>query len=244
MDDDIRSRYRMPRRDYAGPIRRHPAAGGSGSDDRPMFAPRPPAQPRPQPAPAHQPVPHHTPAHNQQTAAHRVEPAAARRHTRRKKHPFIKTLVILIILVSLAVGGWFGYQKYRVQNPFPEDIRSQSKLDLLYPVKLPAGYTINNQNMDLSNGILIYDANDKSGHRLVFTIQATPANFIFDSFYKQQLTNRQQYNTDFGSATVGKNSNRVLGSLVDDDTWLLLSTNSSDVTFNDMSLVLTHLKKY
>jgi hypothetical protein len=147
-------------------------------------------------------------------------------------------------LAGLGVGGFFGYQKFHVQNPFPEDIRSQSKLDLLYPTKLPDGYTIDRQNISLSNGILIYDATNPSGNRLVFTIQATPANFNFDSFYKQQLTNRQQYDTGFGPAIIGKNSNRSLGSLVDDDTWLLLSTNTPKVTASDMSLVMTHLKQY
>jgi len=239
----------MPRRDYVGPTRRHPSAGSSGADDQPMFAPRPaaqPAQPNPRPVQTHhhQPVQHHPSTHQQQPMAHHVEPAPARRHTRQKKHPVLKTITILIILAGLAVGGFFGYQKYRVQNPFPEDIRSQSKLDLLYPVKLPDGYTINNQDMNLSNGILIYDATNKSGNRLVFTIQATPANFNFDSFYKQQLTNRQPVNTDFGNAVIGKNSGRSLGSLVDDDTWLLLSTNTPNVTIQDMSLVLNHLKKY
>jgi hypothetical protein len=216
-----------------------------------MFEPVPrpqPAAPKPisrTPQPLrHPPAEHHRPAEHHQPKPTHPEPAAAHRQTRKKSRRLLKTLVLLIILAGLGGGGFWGYQKLRVQNPFPEDARSQTKLDLLYPTKLPVGYTVNKQNISLSNGILIYDATNKSGNRLVFTIQATPSNFNFDSFYKQQLTNRQQYNTNFGSATVGKNSNRVLGSLVDDSTWLLLSTNSSDVTFNDMSLVLTHLKKY
>jgi hypothetical protein len=54
----------------------------------------------------------------------------------------------------------------------------------------------------------------------------------------------QQYQTPYGQATVGKNSGRYLGSLTDGDTWLLLSTNSTAVSQDDISLVMTHLKKY
>jgi hypothetical protein len=238
--DDIRPRYKMPRRDYAGPIRR-PA----GPHHRVQSAGQPMTQPaRTQPAPAPAPVSPPEPAVHHQPTSIPQAPPAARRHTRRKKQRLLKPLIILLILAGLGAGGFLGYQKLHIQNPFPDDIRSQSKLDLLYPARLPAGYTVNKQNMSLSNGILIYDATDENNHRLVFTIQPAPANFDFNAFYKQQLTNDQQYPTDFGTAVVGKNSNRSLGSLVDDDTWLLLSTNSSDVTFNDMSLVLTHLKKY
>jgi len=240
--DDIRSRYRTPRRDYtAGPGR--PAAGRPHHNGvEPMFAPRrpqptpPAAQPQPRPEPIPQNVQHQHPAHH-------VQPAPAQRHIRKKKRWVLKVIITLIILAGLAGGGLFAYQKFWAPNPFSSDIR-QSKLDLLYPAKLPAGYKVNQQNMSLSNGILIYDATNQAGSRLVFTLQSTPANFDFNAFYKQQLVNNAQYPTNFGTAVIGKNSNRSLGSLVDGDTWLLLSTNSTSVSVNDMALVLKNLKHY
>jgi hypothetical protein len=233
--DDMRDRYKIPGSDR--PVHealRHVYQPPPRAHAPPIRSQRP-----------HVPV-NRTPDAHPQPLPTLVEPAPARlRHNKRPKTRLWRHLAVLtVILAALGAGGFFGYQKLNIHNPFPDGIRSQSKLDLLYPAKLPAGYTVNKQNMSLSNGVLIYDATDKDGRRLVFTIQPAPANFDFNAFYKQQLTNNQQYPTSLGTAVIGKNSNRPLGSLVDDDTWLLLSTNSQDVSFNDMSLVLTHLKSY
>jgi hypothetical protein len=50
--------------------------------------------------------------------------------------------------------------------------------------------------------------------------------------------------TPYGKAVIGKNSNRNLGSMAVDTTWLLLSTNSSEVTADEMALVFQNLKTY
>lgn len=242
--DDIRHRYRAPRRDYAGPVRR---AGGTPR-------PTPGGQTMPAPRLAGQPV-HHPPAaaavpapsprpaeHHHQPINH--APAAAQRHTRRKRRRLVRPLIVLLVIAGLAAGGWFGYHEVRPQNPFPADVSSQTKLDLLYPAKLPPGYSVNRQDMSLSNGVLIYDATNPAGNRLVFTVQPTPSGFDFNTFYKMQLTGSRQEQTPYGTAVIGRNSGRSLGSLVDGDTWLLLSTNTPDVSLDDMSLVLGNLKHY
>lgn len=174
-------------------------------------------------------------------AARPAAPAHPRHHT--KKGRFKKSLIFLVILALLAGGGFFAYWKYYVKNPFPADIRQSAGVDLLYPGQLPAGYKIDPASFQNTNGILIYDA-DNGDQRLVFTIQKTPGGFDFSSFYKQQFQNIQQISTPFGQASIGINSSRYLGSLNDGDTWLLLSTNSSTVSRDDMSMVMTHLKRY
>lgn len=221
--DDMRDRYRAPRRDYAGPVRR-PMVPTPHRPVEPVAATTPVA-----PAEPHQPSPHHH--------------QPAKPHRRPKKRRFIRLLVFLLILAALAGGGFVAYQKYFVKNPFPADIRKNAGIDLLYPTKLPAGYKVNPTSIQRTNGILIYDANN-GNQRLVFTLQNTPPTFDFDTFYKQQLQNSQQFSTKFGQAAVGKNSGRYLGSLVDGGTWLLLSTNNPQLTANDYSLVLNNLKKY
>lgn len=229
----MRDRYRAPRRDYGGPVRR-PAA---------------PVPHRPTvPAPAAHPAAHHQPAPKPQPVAehHRPTPHVAppiQPHRRPKKRRLLKFFIFFLVLAALAGGGFVAYQKYHTKNPFSADIQQNASIDLLYPAKLPAGYTVDPASILQTNGILTYNAK-KGTQKLVFTLQKTPTAFDFNTFYKQQIANNHSYSTQFGTAVIGQNSNRSLGSLVDDSTWLLLTTNSSRVSQDDMSLVLTHLKKY
>jgi hypothetical protein len=218
--DEIRNRYRAPRRDYGGPVRR-PAA----------------------PLPHHQ-TPAAAPAYDPgqpEPAPHPKTPAA--QHRRPKKRRLLRFLILLIILAALAGGGWYAHQKYFVKNPFPADIRQNAAVDLLYPAKLPAGYRIDPASIQQTNGILLYDAVN-GGQRLVFSLQKTPPTFDFATFYKQQLQDNQQFSTAYGQAAVGRNGGRYLGSLVDGGTWLILSANNSRLSAADFSLVLNNLKKY
>lgn len=218
--DEMRNRYRAPRRDYSGPVR------------RPMA-----------PAPHHQPpaaVPVYDPG-RPEPAPHPQTPA--RQHRRPKKRRLLRFFILLIVLAALAGGGWYAHHKYFVKNPFPADIRQNASVDLLYPAKLPAGYTIDPGSIEQTNGILLYNATS-GGQRLVFTLQRTPPTFDFATFYKQQLKNNQQFSTKYGQAAVGQNGGRYLGSLVDGDTWLLLSASDSHLGATDFNLVLNNLKKY
>jgi hypothetical protein len=218
--DEIRNRYRAPRRDYGGPVRR-PAAPLPHHQAPMAAAAYDPGQPEPAP--------------------HLKTPAP--QHRRPKKHRLLRFLILLIILAALAGGGWYAHQKYFVKNPFPADIRKNAAVDLLYPAKLPPGYRIDPASIQQTNGILLYDAVN-GGQRLVFSLQKTPPTFDFTTFYKQQLQNNQQFSTAYGQAAVGRNGGRYLGSLVDGGTWLILSANNSRLNAADFSLVLNNLKKY
>lgn len=171
------------------------------------------------------------------------EPAPHRSYTKPKPRRWPKLALILIIIATLAGAGIYAYPKYVKANPFPADIQRQAGLSLLYPAKLPPGYQVNKASMSLANDVLIYAATN-GDKRLVFTLQKMPPSFDFSTFYKQQLTGTQQFQTPYGQATVGKNSGHYLGSLPAGDTWLLLSTANPQVSIDDMSTALQNLKKY
>jgi hypothetical protein len=223
--DEMRGRYKMPRRDYAQPARRpaHIPESLKG---------------------AYQPPPQPKTTHDTHSQPPRHERPAAAYHAPRPKRRLRRAIISLfIILTAAAVGGLWAYPRYAAADPFPADIRSQAGTSLLYPKKLPAGYSVDPSTMHLTSGVLIYAAN-KGGPRLIFTIQKTPPSFDFETFYKKELTNSQQFLTPYGQAIIGKNQDRYLGSLVAGDTWLLLSTNNTDISLNDMSLVMNNLKRY
>jgi hypothetical protein len=248
--DDIRSRYRVSRRDYSL------GAPAAHKQTLTVTEPRPPIRrplvptPHRSPALAHtqqtQPAPapsHHNPAPEPASIPMPHQQMPRMQHHRPRKRRLLKLLMLLVFLATLSGGGWYAHQKYLVKNPFPADIRQNASVDLLYPTKLPAGYTMDLTSIQQTNGILLYDAASGS-QRLVFTLQKTPPTFDFATFYKQQFKNNQQFSTKYGQVAVGQNGARYLGSLVDGNTWLLLSASSSHLGAADFSLVLNNLKKY
>jgi hypothetical protein len=298
MDDDLRNRFRAPRRDYAMPPSRPQPSSRPQAVAKPAAQPNQPPAQKPhhaptqnpfltqQPAPAHKPA-HHTkplthtqPAHHQshkvhpqpipsvmsgQTIAHHpskphqppktvatpqpVQPhhAAQSHHAKKRggwaKKWLIGLLVLLIIGGIAATGALWAYPKYVKTNPFTADIQSNAKMGLFYPDKMPDGYSVNKSSIHTANGAVIYNAYN-GDKKLVFTIQKAPPSFNFGKFYDDQLKNAQQFSTPNGEAVIGKNDNRYLGSISSDGSWLLLSTNSQDVTYDDMALVMHNLKKY
>jgi hypothetical protein len=241
--DDMRQRYRMPRKDYGLPSQ--PAA---------KPAPKPPA---PEPASlglvpdslkhAYQPPPtpaHHQPAKPEQPRVSVAESAIRRPKAKPKKHLFPKRLLLTVLILGLLSGaGVWAYPKYAHKNPFPADIRSKSAVALFYPSKLPVGYTINANSIHLDNGVLTYAAT-KNGLRIVFTTQPAPTGFDFQAFIQKYLKNVQPVSTTYGQGFIGQSQDRSLGSMVSGSSWFILSTNNAQVTQDNLRLIMSNLKKY
>jgi hypothetical protein len=220
--DNMRSRFKDPREDERTV---HEAL-------RHAYQPPPKASRPSPPPPPEEPAPAPGPAAPPQSYYHKP-----------KKTAWRKFALLTVILAALAGAGVYAYPKFIAPNPFPASIQHDANLSLLYPAKLPAGYQIDKTSFSLANDILIYTA-ASGDKKMVFTLQKTPSTFNFDSFYKQQLTGTQQFQTPYGQATVGKNNGHYLGSLPAGDTWLLVSTNSPAVNMDDMSIALQNLKKH
>lgn len=215
MDEDLRSRYRVTRDRYDAPVRTRRE-------------------------PAHHQT--HTAPSDQQHA--NIPAKAAHQINRRPKRMIFKKLFFSVLFLAfLGTAAAWGYPRYMEKNPFPPNIQTNSQVQLFYPNKLPPGFEVDKTKMHFANGALIYDAK-KADLRLVFTLQKTPPNYNYTNFYQQDLKNLQDLNSPYGKAVVGRYQDRVLGSLVSGNTWLLLSTNSTSVTNDDMSLVISNLKKY
>lgn len=240
MDEDLRSRYRSQ------PAHDRPVQPARQAHPRPTVMPQPrPAythHPRPQPRPSSRPQIAPMPRANFEE--HNYPAVDSRGRTKRKSKKTWFIIASLIIIMGLAAAGWFlVYPKYSNPNPFPASIQKSATMSLFYPGKMPAGYIVDKNSIHTANGAVIYYANN-GNKRLVFTSQKTPPNFDFNAFYRQQLKTSTDFNTQYGEVVIGKNDNRYLGSLSANNTWLLLSTNSPEVSLNDMSLVLHNLNKY
>jgi hypothetical protein len=251
--DDMRQRYRVPRRDFTRPIRQPAPAEPKPTVIPPKPLAQAPTQAHVPPALAHayQSPPRpalsarepHQPNHHSQTAHHHHAVGATVKPARKKRRWFKKMLITLVILSVLGGGAALAYAKLYNANPFSEDISSQAQISLFYPKKLPAGYTINKSSIHLDNNVLTYAA-AKADLRLVFTIEPAPANFNFGYFNKQYLTNTQSVSNPYSTAVVGLNKDRYLGNFISGKTWFILTTNSPSVSASDLSLVIGNLKKY
>lgn len=220
MDDELRSRYRVNRGNYDSSVRRRPSAPVHHQRSRP-----------------------NQPARSVQRPV--IEPARPVVHVPRQSKRQKLQKAVLAVLVLTVLGGivWWAYSRYADNNPFPANIQTNAQVLLFYPMTLPAGFQIDPSSMHFANGALIYDAR-KGDSRLVFTTQKTPPTFDYTAFYQQQLKDTRQFKTDLGEAAIGKLDERYLGSLVAGNSWLLLSTNSTSLSSEDMHQVIANLKKY
>ena len=224
MDDDLRNRYR---RDYTNEVIRPP---------RPQHSPS--LRPAPSPVPVQ---PHH------RTAAADTRPApahqAATPHPRRKKsRRRVWIIIILFALIACAAGAGYWYKSARLSSPIPANVRASVNFPLLYPAQLPAGYHLDNTSFTTSGGVVLYSAVNYSGAKIAFTDQQRPPGFDFNKFYTQGLSNSSSFDTSLGQAAIGTANGKLLGSLVTDQTWLLVSSVSKSVNSSDLRLVLNHLK--
>ncbi len=245
MDDDLRNRFRAVRRDYTAPAPRPPRPASQANPHQ--SAPSQPMFPAAQTYNSTPAVPkptsrHHQPRHQEHIPAQAVHQTKSKAHKKSKK--LLKILVLLVLVSAAAgAGGLWAYPKYFTPNPFPASIQSNVKIALFYPKKLPASYTVDQSSMNLNNGVVTFRAVNGQKH-IVFTLQSVLPGFDFATFYKTQMTSPKIYSTAYGEATIGTNDKRQLGSLAQNNTWLILSTNSSDVSASDMALIMTNLKKF
>lgn len=252
MDEDLRSRYRRDfRREAARTIPTRPGR---------LSPPSPPAAQVPS-------IPQNIPSSPlpaQPLAAAAVETAeqtllprpledipqprlakkAVRKHRGRRKGRLKKLLFIIFILLVIGSLGSVGYIYYQNRDVVPKSVLAQANIPILYPAQLPAGFQINKSSFNVTNGNLIaYYADNSAGDRILFTVQAKPSNFDYDTFYSQSLQNADKFTTDLGEGAVGTAQGRVLGSLTTDKTWLIVSGNDNSIDSTKVSFVLHHLKQ-
>jgi hypothetical protein len=244
MDDDLRARFNLPRRDFSQPEPlHHPPPKRPEHPHQAAAQPNPFIPPslkhayQPPPAPHQEAKPTHPKFRPAEPAAHRPTPA-------RKKRRLARKLIVTVLILGILGGACaWAYPKYAHKNPFPADIRASAAVQLLYPSKLPAGYTISSSSIHLDNGVLTYAANN-GAKRIVFTTQRAPKSFDFPAFNQKYLKNPKQLSTAYGQAVIGQNEDRALGSLVSGQSWLILSTNNSQISPDNLALIMNSLKKY
>lgn len=158
----------------------------------------------------------------------------------RRKKITIVAVVAFILLTGLATSGWLLMQ---TEDPTPPSVKASVSLPLYYPEKLPPGFALNEKSYSVNGEVVSFNASKSNGDKILFTVQPRPPTFDYQTFYQKGLSGTEQFTTPIGQAAIGKAQNKLIGNLVTDVSWVLIGTNSSDISASDLRLVLNGLKR-
>jgi hypothetical protein len=245
MDDNLRARYKLPRRDFAqgtqefnrppapAPVAPRPRAfiidpSLKQPNRRPQTAlrPQPPAARSRPPAPA-------------ETSEPALQPYGYRKSSRPRK-----LVVLCLILAALggAAGAAYHYKLQKpvaAQNPIlplPASLLKKISFPAYYPYTLPSGYSYKPDSAYVQSGLLFFKLINSSD-TILFTEQAAPANPVnldsLSAFDKSYI--------NVGRLAIGNSSGQTSAIVVTDTT--LVNINGGTATKNDLSLIANGLKK-
>lgn len=130
--------------------------------------------------------------------------------------------------------------------PIPANIQQSVKSPIYLPGKLPGNYRLTQGSFTLVEGdtVLIFNAEDATGSKLIFSEQARPKTIDFENFHKGNFENPKTlsdvpYPSVWGKAVDG----RLALSIVTDDTWIMMAT-SSPLGDEDLHAIAASIKKF
>jgi hypothetical protein len=150
-----------------------------------------------------------------------------------------------VLVVSLAVTAavllfvWVWVRTVQA-DAIPSHVRSSVNFPLYQPTQLPKGYKIADGSFRLNSSVVTFTVQnlDKS---LVFTEQAKPMDFDFESFYTDQFANARKISTGAGRAYVNAFGDGELASIATDRTWILVRSPSG-ISAKDFDAILQGIK--
>lgn len=155
-----------------------------------------------------------------------------------------KKLYIVLTLIFIGVGGGVYYYFIRNQNnPIPPAVQSAVSLPLYYPEKLPEGFSLDSNSYSVSGEIVSFHAINQKNQKLIFTIQPRPPTFDFPTFYQKGLSGTEQFTTPAGQAAIGKAQTKLIGNLVTDTGWVIISADTDEIDSDDLRLTLSNLRR-
>jgi hypothetical protein len=134
--------------------------------------------------------------------------------------------------ILLVAGGIYTlYElKYTPHVKIPKAVTQSASFPIYTPKKLPEGFSLDQNSFQYisGEGVLVFQATDKAGDKLVFSEQPKPANFNFDDFNNKQLISPKPLPNTPYATTVGKTLDKqtTLISILTDKTWIIATTQT------------------
>jgi hypothetical protein len=211
-DEELRQRYR---RDFTNePIKTRPAEGVQIPSTE---------------VPAPHPV---------KTSPTPATPTSVKKAKTKRK---IKWRLLLTALILAVIGGGaYGYFKIYKVTPVPGSIVKAVDFQVIYPGKLPTGYTLQRDSFSRTGDIVQFKASS-GGDIISFTAQARPTNVDFNSTFNQ-LPESSIFTAPLGQAATGKPNGTAFGIVSTDKSWLIISSASKKLTASDIKFIINNAK--
>jgi hypothetical protein len=152
-------------------------------------------------------------------------------------------MALFFVFIGLVGIGAYYYFVMARNNPIPASVQSAVSLPLYYPEKLPEGYVLDDNSYTVSGEIVTFHAVNQQNRKLIFTIQPRPPTFDFPTFYQKGLSGTEQFTTPVGQAAIGKAQTKLIGNLVTEISWVIVSADTDKVSSDDLRLTLNNLRR-
>ena len=125
----------------------------------------------------------------------------------------------------MVLSIWHPLDRHDV---IPANIRQAVDFPLYQPTWLPEGFIVDSQSFDVTSQVVTFTvSNSQTRSKLIFTEQPKPAQFDFNSFYDEQLTEKRSLTSPSGQATIGLFEGSLFASVLTDRTWVLIRVPGS-----------------
>lgn len=152
-----------------------------------------------------------------------------------------ETVLVVSLAVTAAVLMFTWVWAKTVQaDAIPSRVRSAVNFPLYQPTQFPQGYKISDGSFRLNSSVVTFTVQNLDKN-LVFTEQAKPMDFDFESFYADQFANARTISTSAGRAFVDAFGDGELASITTDRTWILVRSPSG-VSASDLDMILQGIK--
>lgn len=152
-----------------------------------------------------------------------------------------KSFMVAGIIILAVAGGGLRYTLRNQPNPIPDSIVSAVTFPLYYPATLPAGYIIDQASFRADNQVVLYTLTKAGASNISVSIQSKPSGFDFNDFQNKQLRGTKAVANDNGEVLVGLYAERIVGSLLNDKSWVLVNA-SSKVSAKDIETIMKSLQ--
>lgn len=143
--------------------------------------------------------------------------------------PPAKALVpaaILLLLLAISAGTWLILNT----KPIPGKYRQGLNYPLYYPSNLPKGYAVDRNSFQRKDKVLIFNITSPTGKNVAVAEQHIPPGIDLSQHPANNpagitLPDQRDFNTAAGSAEISFWGDKLVSSLVTDNTWVILNVS-------------------
>lgn len=183
--------------------------------------------------------------------AAKPQPKKARKKQSWKlKRPVKIVLFVLLLLMLLAVPGYFYQDKIKATvsdllappSPFNQELVEKAGFPLYYPTKLPGTFKMETDNISSDNNVVLFKITDNDGKRINITLQKKPSGLNLEPL-NELLTDKGELDTKFGKLMIGTSKEEMeLANIVTDKTWIIVSTPKDTLSDDQFTEIINSLK--